>query len=83
MMTTLLHRHHEQHPQKSRFSQYLHYFRDVGPSYIVTKRTSGLCEHWALRGLGWGEAVFTLYLKYFGHVELPNAQSRPDFLILY
>ena len=37
MMTTLsLH--------KSRFTRYLQCFRDVGPSYIVTKPTCGLCE---------------------------------------
>ena len=26
------------------FTRYLQCFRDVGPSYIVTKPTSGLCE---------------------------------------
>ena len=43
-MTTLLCRHTEEYLQKSRFSRYLQYFRDVGPSDIVTKPTSGLCE---------------------------------------
>ena len=41
MMTTLLRRHLEQYLQKRRFSQYLQYFRDVGPFYFVTKPTSG------------------------------------------
>ena len=30
-------RHPEQYLQKSSFTWYLQYFRDVGPSYIVTK----------------------------------------------
>ena len=66
LMTTLLRRHFEQHLQKSRFAPYLQCFRDVGPSYIVTKPTSGL---WVLdlgisKGflrkleLGWAEACF-------------------------
>ena len=44
MMTTLLHRHPEQYFHESRFTRSLQYFRDVGPSYIVTKPTSGLCS---------------------------------------
>ena len=44
MMTTLLRRHPEQILQKSHFALYSQYFRDVGPSCIVTKPTSGLCE---------------------------------------
>ena len=52
--------------QKSHSTLYLQYFRDVGPSYIVTKPTSGLCEldlgisDGFLRKieLGWGEACF-------------------------
>ena len=42
-MTTLLRRHPEQNLQKSRSTRYSQYFRDVGPSYILTKPTSGLC----------------------------------------
>ena len=33
MMTTLVHRHPEQYLHKSRFTRYLQYFRDGGPSY--------------------------------------------------
>ena len=44
LMTTLLRRHLEQYLQKSRFTRFLRYFRDVGPFYIVTKPTSGRCE---------------------------------------
>ena len=43
-MMTLLRRHPEQYLQKSRLTRYFQYFRDVGPSYIVTKPTSGLCD---------------------------------------
>ena len=37
MLTTLLHGHPEQYLHESRFTRYLQCFRDVGPSYIVTK----------------------------------------------
>ena len=37
MMTTLVHRHPEQYLHESCVSRYLQYFRDVGPSYIVTQ----------------------------------------------
>ena len=44
----------------------LQYFRDVGPSYIVTEPTPGLCEldpgiskgFWRKLEIGWGEAFF-------------------------
>ena len=39
MMTTMLCRPPEQHLQKSRFARFLQYFRDVGPSHIVTNCT--------------------------------------------
>ena len=39
MMTALLCRPPEQHLQKSRFTWFLQYFRDVGPSHIVTNCT--------------------------------------------
>ena len=35
MMTTLVHRHTEQKFHKSRFTRYLQYFRDGGPSYMM------------------------------------------------
>ena len=35
MMTTLVHRHPEQYLHKSRFTLYLRYFRDGGPSYMM------------------------------------------------
>ena len=35
MMTTLVHRHAEQYLHKSRFSRFLQYFRDGGPSYMM------------------------------------------------
>ena len=76
MMATLLRRHPEQHLQKSRFTQYLQYFCDVGPSYIVTKPTSGLGELdiglWEgfrrKLEIGLGDSSFTRCLKYFRHV---------------
>ena len=35
MMTTLVHRHPEQYLHKSRFTRYLQYFRDGGPSSMM------------------------------------------------
>ena len=35
MMTTLVHGHPEQYLHKSRFTRYLQYFRDGGPSYMI------------------------------------------------
>ena len=66
MMTTLLRAHPKQCLQKSRFTRYLQSFRDVGPSYIVTKPTSALRELdlWISQGsrrkleIRWGEAFF-------------------------
>ena len=39
MMTTVLHKHTKQYHHKSRFTRHLQYFRDVGPSLIVTNCT--------------------------------------------
>ena len=51
MMTTVLRKHTKQYHHKGRFTRYLQYFRDVGPSRIVTNCTLdlgeldiGLCE---------------------------------------
>ena len=44
IMTTLLGRHPEQYLQNNHFTWYLQYFPDVGPSCVVYKSTSGLCE---------------------------------------
>ena len=41
-----------QTPQSSYFTWYLQYFHDVGPSYVVSKSTSGLCHRILFRGLG-------------------------------
>ena len=38
-MTTVLRKHTKQYHHKSRFARYLQYFRDVGPSRIVTNCT--------------------------------------------
>ena len=38
-MTTVLRKHTKQYHHKSRFTRYLQYFRDVGPSLIVTNCT--------------------------------------------
>ena len=76
-MATLLCRPPEQ-PQ-SRFTRLLQYFRDVGPSHIVTSCTLDFANSTlgfaALRGLSaqtrnWlgGGLFFARYLKYFGHV---------------
>ena len=35
MMTTLVHRHPKQYLHKSRFTRYLQYFRDGGPSSMM------------------------------------------------
>ena len=76
MMTTVLRKHTKQYHHKSRFTRYLQYFRDVGPSLIVTNctldfanstlgfaRAFGETRNW----LG-GSLFFTRYLKYLGHV---------------
>ena len=77
-MTTLLRRHLEQYLQKSRFTRYLQYFRDVGPLYIVTKPTSGRCEldlgisegFRQKLEIGWGEAFSGMITTLFrGHPE--------------
>ena len=39
MITTVLRNHTKQYHHKSRFTRYLQYFRDVGPSHIVTNCT--------------------------------------------
>ena len=39
MMTTVLRKHTKQYHHKSRFTRYLQYFRDVGPSLVVTNCT--------------------------------------------
>ena len=39
MMTTVLRKDTKQYHHKSRFTRYLQYFRDVGPSLIVTNCT--------------------------------------------
>ena len=66
MMTTVLRKHTKQYHHKSRFTQDLQYFRDVGPSLIVTNCTLdfakldiGLCEGFRRNlEIGWGEACF-------------------------
>ena len=79
MMTTVLRKHTKQYHHKSRFTRYLQYFRDVGPSHIVTNCTLDFANStWALRGLSaktrnWvGGSLFlkffARYLKYLGHV---------------
>ena len=66
MMTTLLRRHPEQYLQKSHFTHYSQYFRDVEPSFIVTKPTA-FCEN---SNLGGGEAVSGMMTTLFcGHPE--------------
>ena len=67
-MTTLFQQTHRtiSPEEQSRFTRYLLYFRDVGPSYLLIESTSGLCEldpgisESFLRKLelGWGEACF-------------------------
>ena len=62
----------EQYLQKSRFTRYLQYFRDVGQSYTVTRPTSGLCDldlgisDGFLRKLGFSGMMTTLFR---GHPE--------------
>ena len=70
-MTTLLCRHPEQHLQKSRFTRFFQYSRDVGPSHIVTNRTLDFANSTLGFARAFGEnskLFFTRYLKYFGHV---------------
>ena len=76
MMTTLLCRHPEQHLQKSRLTRLFQYFRDVGPSHIVTHCTQDFANSTLGFARAFGEnsklvggsSFFTRYLKYFGHV---------------
>ena len=35
MLTTMLRKHTQQYHHKSRFTRYLQYFRDGGPSYMM------------------------------------------------
>ena len=85
MMTTVLRKHTKQYHHKSRFTRYLQFFRDVGPSLIVTNctldfanstlgfaRLSAKTRNW----LG-GSLFFTRYLKYLGHVVV---HCCPPFL---
>ena len=79
MMTTVLRKHTKQYHHKSRFTRYLLYFRDVGPSHIVTNctldfanSTLGFARAFGENSkLGGGKLVlknFARYLKYLGHV---------------
>ena len=79
MMTTVLRKHTKQYHHKSRFTRYLRYFRDVGPSHIVTNctldfanSTLGFARAFGENSkLGGGKLVlkiFARYLKYLGHV---------------
>jgi len=72
IMTTLLRKHKQQHHQKSRFTRYLQYFRDVLLSYIVATPAYGLCvlnfavlnEKPKKLEIRWGNR-FPRYLQYF------------------
>ena len=76
MMTTVLRKHTKPYHHKSRFTPYLQYFRDAGPSLIVTNctldfanSTLGFARAFGENSkLGGGKLVFTRYLKYLGHV---------------
>ena len=62
MMTTVLRKHTKQYHHKSRFTRYLQYFRDVGPSHIV-ELDIGLCQGFRRKlEVGWGEACFLKFL---------------------
>ena len=72
MMTTVLRKHTKQYHHKSRFARYLQYFRDVGPSHIVTNGTLdfanwtlGFCEGFRrkTRKLVGGKLVFYTVFK--------------------
>ena len=74
-MTTVLCKHTKQYHHKSRFTRYLQYFRDVGPSLKVTNCTLDFANSALGFGfrrkleIGWREACFfTRYLKFLGHV---------------
>ena len=75
-MTTVLRKHTKQYHHKSRFTRYLQYFRDVGPSLIVTNctldfanSTLGFARAFGeISKLVGGSLFFTWYLKYLGHV---------------
>ena len=71
MMTTLLCRPPQQHLQKSRCTRFLQYFRDVGPSHIVTictldfaNSTFGFARAFGENSkLVWGKLVFYAVFK--------------------
>ena len=65
-MTTLLRRHPNKIARRAVLLGIYSFFCDVGPSYILTKPTSGLCEldlgisggFWRKLEIGLGEALF-------------------------
>ena len=78
-MTTVLCKHTKQYHHKSRFTRYLQYFRDIGPSHIFTNctldfanSTLGFARAFGENSkLGGGKLVFKIFctvLKYLGHV---------------
>ena len=69
-MTTVLRKHTKQYHHKSRFTRYLQYFRDVGPSHIVTNCTLDFANSKTRNWVGGSLflKIFARYLKYLGHV---------------
>ena len=73
VMTTVLRKHTKQYHHKSRFTRYLQYFRDVGPSHIVTNctldfanSTLGFAVAFGENSkLGGGKLVFKIFCTVF------------------
>ena len=89
-MTTVLRKHTKQYHHKSRFTRYLQYFRDVGPSLIVTNCTLDFANSTLGFARAFGEnsklvgrkLVFTRYLKYLGHVVVHCCHRSVAALLL-
>ena len=76
-MTTVLRKHTKQYHHKSRFTRYLQYFRDVGPSLIVTNCTLDFANSTLGFARAFGEnsklvggklVFYAVFLQYLGHV---------------
>ena len=87
-MTTVLCRPPEQHLQKSRFTRYSQYFRDVGPSHIVTNctldfanSTLGFARAFGKNSkLGGGKLVFKIFCTVFKVLRSCRSPLLPTVL---
>ena len=88
MMTTVLRKHTKQYHHKSRFTRYLQYFRDVGPSHIVTNctldfanSTLGFARAFGENSkLGGGKLVFRIFCTVFKVLRSCRSPLLPTVL---